>query len=405
VLLPHRDGRVLPPDLSTHARTLVEQFRLDAGLHQLRVPAGSALIGTARAALEFSQRDDVTLVTVRESDGQGARLGPLQADDVLVVRGEGEAIAALASDLGLRLRDDHSGAREIEDHLFNRASGLAEVVIPPRSPLIGERLFPGMVTPSGNLIILAIQRQGQDLAANAALAAGDILLLQGTWAALDTHLAPAEVLVVNSPDLVRRQALPMGPGAVATLCVLAGMVFLLATGLVPSAVAGLLSAGAVILLRILSVEEVYRAIHWTTVILVGAMTPLSAAMSETGAAQLLADHLVAIVGDAGPYALVAGLFILTAVLGQLISNTATALIIIPIAVAAAVEVGISPIPVLMSVCVAAAASFLTPVATPVNLMIMGPGGYKFGDYWKLGIVCMAWFFVVAVFIVPMIWRF
>ena len=130
MLLPHRDGRVLPPDLSTHARTLVEQFRLDAGLHQLRVPAGSALIGTARAALEFSQRDDVTLVTVRESDGQGARLGPLQADDVLVVRGEGEAIAALASDLGLRLRDDHSDAREIEDHLFNRASGLAEVVIP-----------------------------------------------------------------------------------------------------------------------------------------------------------------------------------------------------------------------------------------------------------------------------------
>jgi di/tricarboxylate transporter len=128
-------------------------------------------------------------------------------------------------------------------------------------------------------------------------------------------------------------------------------------------------------------------------------------MSETGAAQMMADHLVAIVGDAGPYALLAGLFLLTAILGQLISNTATALIIIPISVAAAVEVGISPQPVLMSVCVAAAASFLTPVATPVNLMIMGPAGYKFGDYWKLGLACMAWFFVIAVFYVPLIWRF
>jgi di/tricarboxylate transporter len=135
------------------------------------------------------------------------------------------------------------------------------------------------------------------------------------------------------------------------------------------------------------------------------MTPLSATMSETGAAQLLADKLVAVVGDAGPYALLAGLFILTAIMGQLISNTATALIIIPIAVAAAIEVGISPRPVLMSVCVAAAASFLTPVATPVNLMIMGPAGYRFGDYWKLGSVCMAWFFVIAVFYVPMVWRF
>ena len=94
---------------------------------------------------------------------------------------------------------------------------------------------------------------------------------------------------------------------------------------------------------------------------------------------------------------------MTGILGQLISNTATALIIIPIAVAAAAQLGVSPLPVLMSVCVAAAASFLTPVATPVNLMVMGPGGYRFGDYWKLGLPLMIWFFVVAVFVVPLIW--
>jgi di/tricarboxylate transporter len=141
------------------------------------------------------------------------------------------------------------------------------------------------------------------------------------------------------------------------------------------------------------------------VILVGAMTPLSTAMNETGAAQLMADRLISIVGEAGPRALLAGLFLLTAILGQLISNTATALIIMPIAVAAAVELGVSPVPVLMCVCIAAAGAFLTPVATPVNLMIMGPGGYRFGDYWKMGLCCMAWFFVIAVFYVPLIWRF
>ena len=128
-------------------------------------------------------------------------------------------------------------------------------------------------------------------------------------------------------------------------------------------------------------------------------------MSGSGAARLLADGLVRLVGDAGPSALLAGLFVLTAILGQLISNTATALIIFPIAVAAALEVGISPRPVLMSVNIAAAASFLTPVATPVNLMVMGPGGYEFGDYWKLGLSCMLWFFVVAVFFVPIFWSF
>jgi di/tricarboxylate transporter len=109
------------------------------------------------------------------------------------------------------------------------------------------------------------------------------------------------------------------------------------------------------------------------------------------------------VGTAGPYALLAALFVLTATLGQLISNTATALIIAPIALAAALETGISPRAVAMSITIAAAASFLTPVATPPNLIVMGPGGYRFGDYWKLGLPLMAWFFVVAVFYVPLVW--
>ena len=101
--------------------------------------------------------------------------------------------------------------------------------------------------------------------------------------------------------------------------------------------------------------------------------------------------------------LLIGLFLLTAVLGQLISNTATALIVIPIAVSAALEVDVSPRPVLMAVNVAATAALLTPVATPANLMVMEPGGYRFGDYWKLGLPLLVWYFVVSVFLVPLIW--
>ena len=155
----------------------------------------------------------------------------------------------------------------------------------------------------------------------------------------------------------------------------------------------------------MTVEQAYRAIGWTTVILVGAMMPLSTAMVETGAAKLIAEQLVHLVGDAGPMVLLAALFVLTAVLGQLISNTATALIIIPIGVAAATSMGISPRPVLMSTAVAAAAAFLTPIATPTNLMVMGPGGYAFGDYWKLGLPLLVLFGVVAVLLVPVFWSF
>jgi di/tricarboxylate transporter len=128
-------------------------------------------------------------------------------------------------------------------------------------------------------------------------------------------------------------------------------------------------------------------------------------MQQTGAAEKLAHWLVEAVRDSGPYALLAGLFVLTAALGQLISNMATALIVIPIAVSAASEIAVSPRPVLMAVNVAAAASLLTPVATPVNLMVMGPAGYRFGDYWKLGAATMVLFFVVATFLVPLYWSF
>jgi di/tricarboxylate transporter len=183
------------------------------------------------------------------------------------------------------------------------------------------------------------------------------------------------------------------------------MVVLLATGAVPPAVAALLAAGALILLHVVSIDEAFRSISWTTVVLVGGMIPLSLAMQETGAAEKLATGLTDLVGDSSSYALLAGLFVLTAVLGQLISNTATALIVIPIAVSSAIELGVSPRPVLMAVNVAAAAALLTPVATPANLMVMEPGGYRFGDYWKLGLPLLGWFFVVSVVLVPVIWSF
>jgi di/tricarboxylate transporter len=111
------------------------------------------------------------------------------------------------------------------------------------------------------------------------------------------------------------------------------------------------------------------------------------------------------VGDAGPRALVLGLVVLTFALGQLISNMATALILAPIAIAIAAETGISPVPLLMGVAVAAAASFLTPVATPANTMVFGPGAYRFGDYWKLGLPLVALFVVAATLLVPVFWPF
>jgi di/tricarboxylate transporter len=135
------------------------------------------------------------------------------------------------------------------------------------------------------------------------------------------------------------------------------------------------------------------------------MVPLATAMTQTGAADLIGDKLVALVGGAGPRVLLAGLFFITACITQLIANAAAALMMFPIALAVAAEIGVNPQPLLMGVLVGAHAAFMTPVATPPNLMIYGPGGYQFGDYWKLGLLCVIWFGVVVIIVAPLVWKF
>jgi di/tricarboxylate transporter len=408
-LLPYTQGPSLPGDLSRHARTLTEQYLLQGRYFQLKLRPGSRLVGTPLGKVDLTAFPD--LIIARAKATTGAAIDPdvpLAAGQLLIVSGPTDVVASFAEaeDLAVLGSGEQAEDGGLEQILFNRASGLAEVVIPPRSRLVGEPAFAGMTAASGDLVVLAIERAGEALPAGPQrLVAGDTLLLQGSWKSLDAHLADPAVLMVDSPAVVRKQAVPMGLGARAAILILLAMVAMLAFDLVQPAIAGLIAAAAVILTGLLKVEEAYRAINWTTIILVGAMMPLSTAMFQTGAAQLLADFLIEALGDAGPTALLMGLFVITAILGQVISNTATALIIIPVAVLAADSLGVNVTPVLMSVNVACAAAFLTPIATPVNLMVMGPGGYKFSDYWRLGLCMMAMFFVVSVFWVPVVWPF
>ncbi|WP_374945487.1 SLC13 family permease [Agreia sp.] len=258
------------------------------------------------------------------------------------------------------------------DSKFDRMTGMTEVLVPPRSTFVGESVFTGMVTDSGDLVVVGIQRAGEDLT-DAVLAPGDVMLLRGAWSALDQNTQNPNVVVVDAPQGVRSQAVPMGPKAIPAIIILAAMVVLLATGIVPTAIAALTAAGAMVLFRVISVGQAHRSISWTTLILVGGMIPLSTAIQVSGAADLVADALARALGSASPYLLLFGVALVTVVLGQLISNMATALIVAPIAIAVAGETGISPLPLLMGVAVAAAASFLTPVATPANTMVLTRG--------------------------------
>ncbi len=202
---------------------------------------------------------------------------------------------------------------------------------------------------------------------------------------------------------VRRGRLQRGSRR--TLVITALMVVLLSTGLVPTAAAGLLAAGALIVTRVVRLPDLYRGISWTTLVLIAGMIPLSVAFLETGAADVVADALLSVVGSADPHLALLVVCVVVVVLGQFISNVATVLIVAPVATSIAATLGVSPLPFLMALTVAGAAAFLTPVATPVNLMVLSPGGYRFGDYWRLGLPLVVVFVAAAVLYVPLIWPF
>ncbi|MGE2833321.1 SLC13 family permease [Mycobacterium sp. SMC-4] len=397
-LLPDRESTTLPNDFSDYLPRIVDHWGLDRHLFRLTVGEGSPAVD-ARARDLVARRDELTLVATETSAGRVAdgrhRLEP---EDVLVVEGDDDVVAEFAHQTGCAAQ---AVASRSYDDLVGRRIGLAELVIPPRSDWLGQQVFPGYTWEG--LTVLSVHRMNGDVGARVVeLAQGDAVLVHGRWSAID-RLTASGLLIVDSTEDVRRQTVALDRSAVRALAVLATMIVLLVTGVMPPAVAALLAALAMVALRVVRPQQVYRAIPWQTIILIGALIPLSTAIQTSGAAEQVATPIVDLVGDRSPYLVLTVVFVLTALLGQFISNVATVLVVIPIAVAAATESGISVQAMLMLVALAGAASLLTPIATPANMIVMNPGGYRFGDYWRLGIVTMAAWYVVAMVVVPFFW--
>jgi di/tricarboxylate transporter len=405
-LLPERRGKSIPADLSAHAQTLVEQYRLEDGLHHFRVRETSPYIGRSRAEIDLSNYAGLHLVALLD----GRAMTPLRrdriaADDLILVRGGAEAAGRLAADMHLAIREGDA-APPIADLLLGPGSGLAEVIIPLRSKMIGESVFPGMMTDDGGLMVMAIQRGGSEMGPEPiVLRPGDHLLLQGTWQGLDQYLSDPKVLVVDSPEVVQKQAVPLGQGARAALAILLLLVILLSFDIVPAPIAAVVCAALMLITGVLTLPQFYRGIDWNTCILIGAMIPPATAMTKTGAAVLIGDYVVNALGSGGPHVVLAGIFLVTMVISQFISNTSSALVMMPIGLATAAELGVSPLPLMLGVAMGASASFMTPFANGVSLTVYGPGGYRFGDFWKLGLPVTIWALIVTVVVVPVFWRF
>jgi di/tricarboxylate transporter len=198
---------------------------------------------------------------------------------------------------------------------------------------------------------------------------------------------------------------PLGRGSRRVFAILALLILLLVFNVMPAAIACLVCACLTVITGVVRLPQIYRGIDWNTCILIGAMIAPARAMEKSGAAQMIGDYIVSLLGSAGPLAVLAGVFLAAAVITQFISNTSTALVMMPISLATAADMHVSALPMMISVAMGASASFLTPFANGVSLMVYGPGGYKFGDFWRLGLWVLVWTMIVTVVVTPLYWKF
>lgn len=421
-LLPTRSSQRRPVDVEASTAELTEAYSIEREVYRLRVRRGSGLIGATLR--EAGLGSDFGLLVVHVERAGDRREMKLPAPLAVLTRErdiyalgpetelfEGDLLDAIGTEEAVKKAMEHFRLSLVpieeagKQRWVSSEVGIAEVLITPRSAYIGKTVRRGQIGQKYDVQVMSVRRRDRAVPlTKARLQFGDSLLVRGTWEAIGLLAQERRnFVVVGSPEEMARETVGLRPQAVIAIGALIGMVALMVGCWVPTVVATLLAALVMTLGGCLTPREAYRAVSWESVILIAAMIPMSTALRVTGGVELLAGGLVGSLGQIHPLLLMAGVFVLTAAFSQVISNTATTVLVAPIVIKAASDLGLSPYPMLMAVAVSASTAFLTPIGTTTNLLVLSPGGYRFGDYWKTGLPLLVLFLVVSLVLIPLIW--
>jgi di/tricarboxylate transporter len=375
---------------------------LRQGFFMIVVPEDCGLIGLSVAGTRLGELAGITVVgVIREGriDLSADKDEPLKAGDRLLAAGNPERVALLNDFSRFAL-----SAEEGESELESPEVGVIEVVLSPRSDLIGKTLEQIRFRERYDFQVLAIwrdRRPHRSRLGTRTLRYGDALLLQGPRSKISLLKADQDFVVLsNVPSVPER--LGKAPFALFGLFL---MVLLAATGIAPAPIAALSAAAIVVLSGAITMEEAYRQIEWKTIFLVAALMPVGLAFERTGLAAFLASWITTSVDGLGPYFVIAGLAILSSMLSQALDSAPAVVLAGPIALRVASESNISPYPLMMAVALGASIAFITPFSAKANLLVMGAGGYRAKDYFWPGIGLTIIGLAVIVVMVPMIFPF
>lgn len=392
---------------------LVREYELSAREYRMRVLPHSPLIGKALKDIQPRRNHRASVVAIeRPGKLQKTIINPtahteLLAGDILFVDvpapDPGEA-AAISAEFGLEPLPLKGGYFTDQ----SREVGMVEVIIPPGSGLIGKSIVEAEFRSEYQLHVIGLRSGSaslQDQLMERKLKAGDMLLLIGPWKAIRKIQADSsDLLVLTLPTEIDEVA-PASRQAPLALASLLVMVALMVSGLVPNVLAALIACLLMGLFRCIDMSSAYRSIHWQSLILIVGVMPFATALQKTGGIDLAVSGLIDVFGKAEPRVLLGSLFVFTAVIGLFISNTATAVLMAPIALSVASHIGASPYPFAMTVALAASAAFMTPISSPVNTLVLGPGQYRFGDFVRVGVPFTIIVLLISVLVIPLLFPF
>jgi len=285
---------------------------------------------------------------------------------------------------------------------------MAEVLMVPESEFVGKTIREMAFRTRFGLNVVGLRRAGrvvEGLLVDEPIHPGDVMLVVGSWKLVkQLNQKDRDFLVLNIPVEVG-DASPAHSQAPHALFCLVLMVVLMLMDEVPNAIAAIIACLLMGKFRCIDMESAYKAIHWPSIILIVGMMPFALALQKTGGVDLIVNGLMSVGGGYGPHIMLTCLFVMCAVIGLFISNTATAVLMAPIALAAADSMGVSPYPFAMAVAMAASAAFMTPVSSPVNTLVLGPGHYTFSDFAKIGVPFTLIVMLVCVLVIPLLFPF
>lgn len=400
-LLPERSTTEHLARLRRMRTDLAELYGLRENLFEVRVRPDSPLGGRRLAESGLSERLKLNVVAVIRDGNRQLAPSPnmvLQPDDTLLVEGPSGVVGELTRH-GLILAKEPGAEGE---ELTSDEVVLTEVALSPHADVIGKTLKDIRFREKFGLSVLAIWREGQPLRVGLSdipLHFGDALLVQGRRERLDVLRTDPDFLVLEEGD-----AEGIRPGKALVSVVIMGLALSLAAlNVLPLAEATLAGAVLMVLSGCLTMDEVYQSIEWSAIFLIAGILPLGIAMTKTGAAAQLSAWLIGPLAPLGPLAVLAGLFALTAGLTQVMSGVATVVVMTPIALSAAADLHANPHAFAMAVALAGSTAFLAPMGHPVNVLVMGPGGYSFRDYVRVGLPLTVLTFIVMLIVLPIAW--